>query len=86
MDNQNHIKLFNNHRIRTLWDKKEEKWYFLMIDVVGVLSVNKNPQNYWYVLKNRLNEEFNKPLTICKGLKLPAKDGKMRLTNVSDSK
>ena len=86
MNEHNQIKLFNNKEIRSLWNKEEEEWYFSVIDVVGVLSESKNPQNYWYVLKNRLKEESGQPLTFCKGLKLLAKDGKMRLTDVADTK
>lgn len=53
MNEQNQIKLFNNQKIRTLWNKKEEEWYFSVVDVVGALSDSKNPRDYWYKIKKR---------------------------------
>jgi prophage antirepressor-like protein len=82
----NQIKLFNNKKIRTLWDKEEEEWYFSVIDVVGILSNSKNPRNYWKVLKKRLKDEGNELVTNCNLLKMPSKDGKMRLTDVANTK
>ena len=78
-------KLFEDRKIRTVWDDKEEKWYFSIVDVVGVLTDSENPQTYWRVLKNRLKNEGNETVTNCNALKLRAADGKMRLTDVADT-
>ena len=78
------IQLFNDSKIRTAWDDKEEKWYFSVVDVVGVLTDSENPTTYWRVLKTRLKKEGNETVTNCSGLKMLAPDGKMRLTDVAD--
>ena len=77
-------KIFNNAEIRSVWDKDDEKYYISIVDVIGVLSESNNPQVYWRVLKKRLLEEGNETVTNCNGLKLKAKDGKYRLTDVCD--
>ena len=69
-------KLFDDRKIRTVWDDKEEKWYFSIVDVVAVLTDSENPQTYWRVLKNRLKKEGNETVTNCNALKLRAADGK----------
>ncbi|SDC78283.1 BRO-N domain-containing protein [Williamwhitmania taraxaci] len=79
------IKLFNDRKIRTHWDDDQEKWYFSIVDVVGVLSESVDPQAYWRKLKQRLKVEGNETVTNCHGLKMPAPDGKMRLTDVADT-
>ena len=78
-------KLFEDRKIRTVWDDKEEKWYFSIVDVVAVLTDSENPQTYWRVLKNRLKKEGNQTVTNCNALKLRAADGKMRLTDMADT-
>ena len=75
------IRLFENRRIRSLWDSEQEKWYFSIVDVVAILTDSPNPQTYWRVLKKRLKEEGNETVTSCNALKLKAADGKMRLTD-----
>ena len=77
-------KIFNNDEIRTVWDSNSEKYYVSVVDVVGVLSESNNPQVYWRVLKKRLIDEGNQTVTNCNGLKLKAKDGKYRMTDVVD--
>ena len=57
-------KLFEDRKIRTVWDDKEEKWYFSIVDVVAVLTDSENPQTYWRILKNRLKKRAIKPLQI----------------------
>ena len=84
MTNKEMIKLFGEKNIRTVWDDKEEKWYFSIVDVVEVLTDSENPQTYWRVLKNRLKKEGNQTVTNCNALKLKAADGKMRMTDVAD--
>ena len=79
------IKLFEEKKVRTVWDDETEKWYFCVVDVVEVLTDSANPQTYWRVLKNRLRKEGNKTVTNCNALKLRAADGKMRLTDVADT-
>lgn len=85
MDKENAIKLFNNKEIRVEWDAEEEKWYFAIVDVVGVLSESVNPAAYWRKLKERLRKEGNQTVTNCHALKMRAVDGKMRLTDVADT-
>ena len=79
------IKVFEERKVRTVWDDKEEKWYFSIVDVVAVLTDSENPQTYWRVLKNRLKKEGNETVTNCNALKLRAADGKMRMTDVADT-
>ena len=82
------IKLFEDRKVRSVWDEETEKWYFSIVDVVAVLTDSARYQlarNYWKVLKNRLVKEGNETVTNCNQLKLPAEDGKMRLTDVADS-
>ena len=75
------IKLFEERKVRTIWDDTHEKWYFSIVDVVAILTDSSNPQTYWRVLKKRLKEEGNETVTNCNALKLKAADGKMRLTD-----
>ena len=76
--------IFNNETIRTVWDKTDEKYYISVVDIVGVLSDSINSQSYWRKLKQRLKAEGNESVTNCHGLKLKAKDGKYRMTDVVD--
>ena len=85
MTKETAIKLFNDRKIRTHWDEEQEKWYFSIVDVVGVLTDSDNPQIYWRVMKKRLLDEGNETVTNCNGLKMLAADGKMRLTDVADT-
>ena len=79
------IQLFENQRIRTAWDEEKEKWYFSIVDVVGVLTDSVDPTAYWRKLKQRLKAEGNETVTNCHGLKMNASDGKKRLTDVADT-
>ncbi len=87
--NEKDIELFEDQPIRTAWDENEEKWYFSIVDVIGILTEQKTVRNastYWAVMKNRLAEEgANELLTNCKQLKMTAQDGKKRLTDVADT-
>lgn len=88
MVKKNSIKLFGNDKIRAVWDYEQEKWYFSVVDVVAVLTESKDFQTarkYWNKLKQRLREEGFEPVTNCHQLKMPAADGKMRLTDVADT-
>jgi len=84
--NDKNIKLFENKRIRTAWNEEKQEWYFSVVDVVGVLTNSVNPTAYWRKLKQRLKEEGNETVTNCHSLKMIAPDGKMRLTDVADTK
>ena len=82
------IKLFEERKVRTVWDDKEEKWYFSVVDVVDILADSKDyttARKYWNKLKQRLKEEGNETVTNCHQLKLRAADGKMRMTDVADT-
>ena len=85
MGKENRLQLFGEQSIRTHWDEKQEKWYFSIVDVVAILSESIAPQSYWRKLKQRLKTEGNETVTNCHGLKMLAKDGKMRLTDVADT-
>ena len=78
-------KLFEDKKIRTVWDDEEEKWYFSIVDVVGALTDSIDANAYWRKLKQRLKQEGNETVTSCHSLKLRAADGKMRLTDVADT-
>ena len=81
-------KLFEDRKIRTIWDDEEEKWYFSIVDVVGVLTYQpdiEHARNYWKVLKHRLKKEGNESVTNCNQLKLRASDGKSYKTDVADT-
>lgn len=86
MDNETKIKLFQNQEVRLKWDDEIEEYYFSVVDVVGILSESKNPSQYWRTLKSRLNDEGAQSVTICNKLKMLAKDGKMRKTDVATAK
>lgn len=79
------IKLFNQKQIRTHWDEEEGKWYFSVVDVVGVLTDSINGRNYWKVLKNRLKEEGSQLVTKCNQLKMMSSDGKSYKTDALDT-
>ena len=65
MVKQNAIKVFEEKKVRTVWDSDKEEWYFSIVDVVAVLTDSPNPRNYWKVLKHRLVKEGNESVTKC---------------------
>lgn len=80
------IKLFEQQKVRTHWDEKEEKWYFSIIDVIAILTESINPRDYWFKMKIRVKTEDGLELsTICRQLKMKATDGKMRETDVAET-
>ena len=82
------LQLFEQKKVRTIWDEEQEKWYFAIVDVVAVLTEQDDYQKsrkYWNKLKQRLKEEGNETVTNCHQFKLQAADGKMRLTDVADT-
>ena len=78
------IQLFEEKKVRTVWDDMTEKWYFSIVDVVAILTESKDPALYWRVLKKRLKDEENETVTNFNAFKLTASDGKMRKTDVAD--
>ena len=80
MENQNEIKIFEEKKVRTLWDSDNEKWYMAIVDVVAALTDSPNPQVYWRVLKKRLKDEGNETVTNCNALIKVAHDGQLQLT------
>jgi hypothetical protein len=87
MSAENKIQLFQKQSVRTHWDEEQEKWFFSIVDVIAILTEQKDYQgarNYWKVLKHRLVKEGNETVTNCNRLKMIAKDGKMRMTDVAD--
>ncbi len=84
---KSNLAIFENFKIRRIYDEKTETWYFSVIDIVQVLIQQTDYQvarNYWKVLKNRLNKEGSEVVTKCNRLKLSAEDGKMRFTDVAN--
>ena len=82
---ENNIQIFEDKKIRSVWDNEKEEWYFSVVDVVGALTDSVNARDYWYKMKKRMTDEEKSELsTICRQLKLKAPDGKMRLTDVAD--
>ena len=82
------IKRFEQRTIRSLWDEERQEWYFSIVDVVGALTDSPDYQTgrkYWNKLKQRLHEEGSELVTNCHQLKMPAADGKMRLTDAADT-
>lgn len=79
------LQLFENKKVRTLWDDAQEKWYFSIVDVIQILTDSPNPRKYWSVLKLRLNKEGSQLTSNCSQLKMPAADGKYYKTDVADS-
>ena len=85
MTQQEAIKIFEEKKVRTIWDSDQEKWYFAIVDVIAVLTDSVDPSAYWRKLKQRLKVEGNESVTDCHGLKMRAADGKMRMTDVADT-
>jgi hypothetical protein len=86
MSDKKQVALFEGKKIRRFWDKQNEKWFFSVVDVVSVLTDSQNPAVYWRVLKKRLMDEgARETVTKCNGLKMRAADGKMRVTDMSDT-
>ena len=78
--------LFEGKEIRSIWNSEKEEYYFSVIDVVSVLTENNDPSHYWRTLKSRMIKEGNETVTNCDTFKLRAKDGKMRNTDMLDTK
>ena len=79
------IKIFEDKKVRTLWDEESEKWYISIVDVVEILTESPNPRKYWSVLKTRLKKEGSQLTTNCSQLKMKSSDGKYYKTDVADT-
>ena len=84
MDDNFAIQLFEGKRVRIVWDAEQEKYYFSIVDIVQVLTDSADATAYWRKLKQRLKAEGNETVTNCHALKLPAADGKKRVTDMAD--
>lgn len=84
MTRKDALKLFEDKKVRTVWDEEQEKWFLSIVDIVGILTDSPNPNNYWKVLKNRLKKEGNQSVTNCNQLKMQSTDGKFYKTDVAD--
>ena len=85
MTKKNAIRLFQDQKVRVHWDENKEKWFFSIIDIVGVLTESPNPRKYWSVLKTRLKKEGSELATDCSQLKMQSVDGKFYKTDVADT-
>ena len=85
MDQQNAIKIFEEKQVRTAWNPEEEKWFFSIIDVIAALTGSPRPRKYWNALKTKLMAEGSQLSHELGQLKMPAEDGKMRMTDVADT-
>ena len=85
MNKENAIKIFNDKKVRVLWDEENEKWYFSVVDVVEILTGSERPRKYWADLKKKLYLEGSELSEKIGQLKMPAADGKMRMTDVADT-
>jgi len=83
MINDKALAVFENFKIRRIYDEKADIWYFSVVDIIAALIQQPDYQaarNYWKVLKNRLKKEGSQTVTNCHQLKMVAEDGKSRLT------
>ena len=78
--------LFEETQIRSIWNSENEDYFFSVVDVIGALTGSNDPSHYWRTLKSRMIKERNETVTKCATIKLMAKDGKMRKTDVLDTK
>ena len=84
MEDKFAIQLFEGSKVRVVWDEEQEKYFFSVVDIIQVLTDSVDAAAYWRKLKQRLGEEGNETVTNCHTLKMPAADGKKRLTDVAD--
>ncbi len=83
MENKNSIKIFEDKKVRTLWNEEKEQWYVSIIDVIEILTQSVNSRKYWSVLKTRLKKEGSQLATNCSQLKMKSSDGKFYKTDVA---
>lgn len=86
MEKKDAIKIFEDKKVRTVWDEEGEKWYFSVIDVIEALTNGNRPRKYWNDLKTKLKIEGSELSEKIGQLKMKAEDGKMRMTDIADTK
>ena len=85
MTQKESIRLFEERKVRVIWDDEQEEWYFSIVDVISILTDSPNPRKYWSVLKTRMKREGSELTTNCSQLKMQAADGKKYLTDVANT-
>ena len=85
MTQKESIRLFEERKVRAIWDDEQEEWYFSIVDVISILTDSPNPRKYWSVLKTRLKREGSELTTNCSQLKMQAADGEKYLTDVANT-
>jgi hypothetical protein len=85
MNQEASIKIFEEKKVRTVWDSEQEKWYFSIIDIIEILTGSPRPRKYWNALKTKLKSEGSELSHNLGQLKMAAEDGKMRMTDVADT-
>ena len=85
MTQKESIRLFEERKVRAIWDDEQEEWYFSIVDVISILTDSPNPRKYWSVLKTRLKKEGSELTTNCSQLKMQAADDKKYLTDVANT-
>ena len=85
MDENNNVRIFDDGKIRSVWNENGYRRLYSVVDVIALLTESRDPRHYWTVLKERLKEGGNETVTECERLKLPVADGKMRYTDVADT-
>ena len=85
MTQKESIRLFEERKVRAIWDDEQEEWYFSIVDVISILTDSPNPRKYWSVLKTRLKREGSELTTNCSQLQMQAADGKKYLTDVANT-
>ena len=85
MTQKESIRLFEERKVRAIWNDEQEEWYFSIVDVISILTDSPNPRKYWSVLKTRLKREGSELTTNCSQLKMQAADGKKYLTDVANT-
>lgn len=83
-DTEKSVIIFHDQPVRRVWSEEKQKWYFSVVDIIGVLTESIDPRNYWKVLKSRLKEEGSELVTNCNQLKMKSSDGKMYETDAAD--
>ena len=81
MSGHTQIKIFEEKKVRTIWDAEKEDWYFSVVDVVAVLTESDRPRKYWNDLKKKLQQEGSELSEEIGQLKMPSSDGKMYKTD-----
>ncbi len=82
---KNDIKIFEERKVRTVWDDEAEEWYFSVVDVIEALTETDRPRKYWNDLKKKLRKEGSELSAKIGQLKIRSSDGKMYKTDVANT-